>query len=85
MILNNCFAQYITKCPGAKTHKINLPIFANNHEIYVAIVCLAWYNFVCGILRQFLHIRDVGDRWTEWAIAHPGFCRSVKAISTRGG
>ena len=28
--------------------------------------------------------RGVGDGWAGWAIAHPGFGRSVNTISTRG-
>jgi hypothetical protein len=32
-----------------------------------------------------VHDRDVGDRWSERTIAHPGFGRSLNPISTRGG
>ena len=29
--------------------------------------------------------RDVVDWWAGWAVAHPGFGKSVTPISTRGG
>ena len=40
-----------------------------------------------NVLRKVdLHyMRDVGDRWTGWAITQPCFDRSVNPISTRGG
>ena len=38
-------------------------------------------NFVSDFDADHNEIRDVGDRWAGWAIAHPGFGRSVNPIS----
>ena len=42
------------------------------------------YSVYIGSSAMHRH-RGVGDEWAGWAIAHPGFNRSVNHISTRGG
>ena len=45
---------------------------------------LLWSKTCINLDNYVIELRGVGDGWAEWAIAHPGFGRSVIPISTRG-
>ena len=42
-----------------------------------SVLDISYLSWICN--------RDVGDGWAGWAIAYPGFGRSVNPISTRKG
>ena len=51
--------------------------------VLVLFVCKSHLHLV-AIARLYKN-RDVGDGWAGWSIAHPGFCKSDKPISTIEG